>query len=130
MGLGHHREGIVLRPLEEYTDNNGKRLICKHKRDEFRETTQPRPIMDPAKLKILSEAKAIADEWVTIERLNHLLTSGEIETKIENTGEVIKKMIDDILKEGSGEIIDSKEARTQIGKNTAILFKQYINSRS
>jgi len=29
------REGIVVRPLIEVTLNNGERVICKHKRDDF-----------------------------------------------------------------------------------------------
>jgi predicted DNA-binding antitoxin AbrB/MazE fold protein len=43
-GAGHHREGIVLRPLMEVTLNNGERVICKHKRDEFGETKTPIPV--------------------------------------------------------------------------------------
>ena len=55
MGTGHKREGIVLRPLLEFRDHRGDRIICKHKRDEFKETATPREV-DPAKAKALADA--------------------------------------------------------------------------
>jgi len=119
------REGIVLRPIEEVVKNNGKRVIAKHKRPEFAETKTPR-IVDTDKLKVLSEANAIANEWATEMRLTHVLDNFP-NPSIENTGEVIKAMLEDILKESTGEIVDSKEARKAIGKQTAILFKRYLN---
>jgi hypothetical protein len=42
---------------------------------------------------------------------------------------VIKLMIEDVLREGSTEIVDSKEARNAIGKKTAGLFKEYLKSQ-
>lgn len=119
------REGIVLRPLEEVTLNNGERVIAKHKRNDFRETKTPREI-SPEKLKKLEEAKAIADEWVTRERLNHILNRGTVESKIENTGKIIALMTEDILRESKGEIVDSPNTRKQIAKNTALLFKEML----
>jgi hypothetical protein len=116
------REGIVLRPLEEVVKNNGKRVIAKHKRPEFAETKTLRK-MDADKLKVLSEANAIANEWVTPMRLSHVLDNFT-NPSIENLGEIIKAMIEDVLKESVGEIVDSEEARKAIGKQTAILFKK------
>ena len=129
MGEGHPREGIVLRPLDEFTKNNGERVISKHKRDEFMETATPRKILDPTALKVLSDAKAIATEWVTGERLNHILTKGTVETKIENTGKVISLMVDDIVREAKGEIVDSSEVRKEIAKATAVLFKDLLKNK-
>ena len=54
------REGVVLRPLIELKMKNGGRVIAKHKRDEFKETRTPREV-DSTQLKILEDAKAIAD---------------------------------------------------------------------
>ena len=119
------REGIVLRPIEEVVKNNGKRVIAKHKRPEFAETKTPRTL-NADKLKVLSEADAIASEWATEMRLAHVLDNFP-NPSIENTGEVVKAMLADILKESTGEIVDSKEARKAIGKQTAILFKRYLN---
>jgi len=124
----HHREGIVLRPIEEVVLNSGKRVIAKHKRDEYKETKAPRQI-SPEKLKVIENAKVIANEWVTQERLNHILTKGVVEATIENTGKIIALMTDDILREAEGEIVDSPDARKQIGRLTALMFKDYLKER-
>jgi len=122
------REGIVLRPLEEVVLNNGKRIITKHKRDELRETKTPRPV-NADRLIILTKAKEIADEWVTLERLNHILTSGVVEVDIANTGKIINLMAEDIIKEAYNEIIDTPEVRKTIGRETALMFKEYLKSQ-
>jgi len=126
------REGIVLRPIEEMTLNNGDRIIAKHKRDELRETKTPRQVSSEDLAKI-EEAKAIADEWVTEERLNHILGRG-VEAKIENTGKIIALVTEDILREAEGEIVDSPNARKEIARSTALMFKmllkQELNERT
>lgn len=122
------REGIVLRPLMECRDNRGNRIMSKHKNDTFRETKTPRPV-DPGKLKVLEDAKEIADEWVTAERLNHVLDKLPPETNITETKQVIAAMTEDIFREGKDEIVDSREAKTAIGKATAIMFKTYLQKR-
>lgn len=118
------REGIVLRPLEEFTKNNGERIISKHKRDEFRETATPRNITD--KLVKRTEIKAIIDEWVTEERLSHILNRGEVEERIEDTGKVIALMIDDINREAKEEIEHSSDLNKAIGRETALMFKKRV----
>jgi hypothetical protein len=120
------REGIVLRPLEEVVLNSGDRVIAKHKREQFRETNTPREV-SPEKLKKVEEAKAIANEWVTRERLNHILGKGVIQ-KIENTGQIIALMTDDIIREAAGEIVDSPSARKEIARQTALLFKERLKN--
>ena len=120
------REGIVLRPFIEVKANNGERIIAKHKRDEERETKTPRKITDPTKLQILKEAKAVAEEWVNPTRLSHVLDKIGQNVGIERTRDVINAMIEDIIREGNGELVDSKEARAAIGRLTAYLFKQRI----
>jgi hypothetical protein len=121
----HKREGIVLRPLIELRKNNGERIIAKYKHDDFRETAHTRP-MDQDKLKVLSEAKEIADEWVTEMRLTHVLDLFKKPYDIEITGNVIKAMIEDVTREAQGEIVDSKDVRAAIGKRTAQMFKARI----
>lgn len=127
-GSGKIREGIVLRPLLELTKNNGSRIIAKHKRDEFRETKSPRPVIDPEKLKILENAELVAQEWVTGERLNHIISKIP-DYNMEHTGQIIKNMIDDIKREGEKEIVWSKDIEKAIGKNTAIMLKNYLKSK-
>jgi hypothetical protein len=120
------REGIVLRPIHEFYDKRGNRVIAKHKRVEERETKTPRKVDDPSKLKVLKDAQAIADEWVTPMRLEHVLDKlGEVD--LCDMRKVIAAMIEDVVREGRGEIVDSKEARKAIGAATAKLFKKRIN---
>jgi hypothetical protein len=119
----HPREGVVLRPLEEVVKGNGARIIAKHKRDDERETKTTRAV-NSEKLEVMRGAKAIADEWVTPTRLSHVLDKlGPV--GMENTPDVIRAMIEDVIREASGEIEDSKDARRAIGAATAKLFKAH-----
>ena len=120
------REGVVLRPLEEMTRSNGDRIIAKHKRDEERETATPRNV-DPEKLRVLQDAQAIADEWVTPTRLQHVLDKLGL-VGMENTPDVIRAMMEDVTREAAGEIVDSKDARRAIGSATAKLFKAHVQA--
>ena len=117
------REGVVLRPITELEDNRGNRIICKHKRDDERETSTPRKVVDPEKMLVLRKAQEIADEWVTTTRLEHVLDKIGPDANIDRTREVISAMVDDILREGAGEIVDSRDARVAISKKTAEMFK-------
>ena len=122
------REGVVLRPLVEMRDGRGDRVLAKHKRDEERETTTPRKVVDPGKLVVLTRANEIADEWVTPTRLAHVLDKLGPEVGIERMRDVIAAMTEDVLREGAGEIIDSREARGAIGKKTAEVFKARLQA--
>ncbi len=122
------REGVVLRPIVEVKKNNGERIMSKHKRDEFAERQNVPVVADPAKLKALADAQAIADEWVTAMRLNHVLDKLGCSNDITKTGDVVKAMVEDVMREGAGEIVDSKEARTAIGRKTSEVFKQHIKN--
>ena len=122
------REGVVLRPLIELKDNAGGRIISKHKRDEERETTSPRKVVDPDKLQVLTRATEIADEWVTPTRLAHVLDKLDPNAGIERMRDVIGAMTEDVMREGVGEIVDSREARAAIGKKTAEVFKARLQS--
>lgn len=119
----HPREGVVLRPIMEFRTNGADRVISKHKRDEERETKTARDVGDPAKLAILERAGAIAMEWVTETRLDHVLDKMP-GAQVEDTGKVVTAMIEDVCREAKGEIVDSKEARKEIGKRAAYLFRQ------
>lgn len=115
------REGVVLRPLVEFVGPWG-RVIVKHKRDDERETKTPREVVDPSKLAVLTRASEIAEEWVTPTRLDHVLDKIP-GASIEQMRDVISAMVEDVLREGAGEIVDGREARTAISKKTAELFK-------
>ena len=126
IGEGKKREGVVLRPLDEFVDKYGQRVIIKHKRDDFRETKTVREILSPDKLKVLDEANAIAEEWVTEMRLTHILDKIK-NVSMRDTGEIIKNMQDDIEREGEGEIIWTREAKKSVGQRTVYLLKNYFN---
>lgn len=121
------REGIVIRPLIEGTTGHGGRLIAKHKGDEFRETATPRAVVDPAQAKVLADAEAIALEWVTPMRLEHVLQKSP-GTGPEDTRAVIDAMLADVLREGTGEIVDSPAARRAISQRTARLFAAHYKA--
>lgn len=127
------REGVVLRPPFEVTLNNGARLIAKHKRDEFRETKTPR-IVDPNKAQVLEEAQAIAEEWVTARRLEHVvdqLVRGREHKlpEMSDTRELIKLMYTDVLREAQGEILASNDLSKAIGAKTVELLKALMQRR-
>lgn len=121
------REGVVLKPLNEFTLNNGKRVIAKHKRDEFKETKTPREVSHE-EFKILEDAKAIAEEWVTEMRLHHVLDKLPKGINVESTKLVIDAMVEDVYREAKGEIVESKEVTKCIGGKTAIMFKKKLQN--
>lgn len=130
MGSGHMREGVVLRPLIEVTMNNGERIICKHKRDEFRERQHVPKVDDPARLAVLTKAAEVVDEWVVPMRLAHILQDLPHATGMEHTGEIVKAMIADVRKEAKGEIAEGKEIDAAIGRKAAELWKRHIKAKA
>ncbi len=123
----HIREGVVLRPLAEMFNRYGERMIVKHKHEKFGERKTPQKVEDPSKLKVLTEATAIAEEWVTEMRLEHVLQKLPQGIGLESMQRVLQEMVEDVLKESTGEIVDSKEARNAINKKTVELFKKRVN---
>lgn len=125
------REGVVLRPIHEFFKKNGERVIAKHKTDEFQETATPREV-DPEKAAVLADAAKIAFEWVTPMRLKHVLGKLEVNSElvgIDRMRDVIAAMQEDVLREGDGEFVDSREARAAIGRRTSDLFMAKLKGR-
>lgn len=129
------REGIVLRPPFECVLNNGKRVIAKYKNTEFSERASKSDTrMTPDRAESFSDARKVADEWVTHMRLRHVVDAvlGDRDEKaldISDTGCVIKRMIEDVLREGEGEVADSKDVRKAIGNKTAEMFKKMVGEK-
>lgn len=121
---GRVSEGVVLRPVIELTRSDGKRIMCKHKADSFRETAMPRQLSE-AELKVLSEAKAVADEWVTPMRLEHVLQRVQA-PDISHTGTVCKAMVEDVKREAGGEVVWSQQVEQAVKKATGSMFKKKI----
>jgi hypothetical protein len=126
IGTGKKMEGIVIRPIVELSQNNGKRIICKHKRDDFSETKTPR-IVDSEKLKVLSDANAVAEEWVTHMRMDHILDKITKPHGYETIPQVITAMIEDITREGEGEIEWSKDVNKAISNRTVAMYKARLS---
>lgn len=124
------REGVVLRPPVEMTLNNGHRVVAKHKREAFSERATPQKVVDPAKLAILAEAQAIAQEWVTPMRLSHVLDKLPRPLDMRATPQVIAAMIADVYREAAGEVVESRDATTAIGRRTAGLFKEWLQAQT
>lgn len=120
------REGVVLRPLKELKRNDGHRIIVKHKGDDFKETKTKREV-DPEKLQMLKDAEKIADEWVTPMRLAHVLDKIGNPKDISEVRKVIAAMIEDVYREATGEIVESKAVEREIGKKTVELYKRKIS---
>ena len=104
---------------------NGKRIIAKHKNPDFQETKTKRVLSGDA-LEVLTEAEAIADEYVVGNRIQHVL-DGFPDFKIEQMGDAIKAVVEDIRFEAGEEIVFSKEARVAISKKAAKLLKQRLS---
>jgi hypothetical protein len=124
------REGVVLRPLIEMRTSAEKRVIVKHKRDEERETKRAKAVFTPEEQKVLDDANQIAEEYVVPIRLEHVLDKLKVdgeEVDISRVGEVIKNMVEDVFREGNGELVESKEARKAIGAKTVGLFKKRLS---
>lgn len=119
------REGVVLRPLIELSRNNGGRLIAKYKADSFCETRTKREVSEED-LKVLREATEVAEEWVTAQRLLHILSKLEGEDTMENMREIIGAMQKDVRVEGEGEIMWGRTTNKAIAKQTAIEMKRYL----
>lgn len=115
-------EGVVLRPIFECSTANGDRIIAKHKRSEFRETKTPRPV-SAEQLAVLEEADAIAEEWVTIMRMAHVLDKLGNPKELSETPRVIEAMVEDVTREGEGEFVASPAALRSIRRRAGALYR-------
>jgi hypothetical protein len=118
---GKLREGVVIHPIFEMFFKDGSRVLYKHKRDEFKETATKREVT-PEQALVLTEASAIADEWVTRMRLEHVLQRVPY-TGDKDIGAIIRAMQEDVQREAGTEIVWSKTVGTAVGKRTAVLLR-------
>lgn len=119
------REGVVLRPPFEVRTNCGARVCAKHKRAEFCERKTPQKV-DEKQREVLEQADAIADEWVTEMRLTHVLDKLGNPNTFDAIPAVVSAMVEDVIREASGEIVDSKPARRAISTKAVALYKRRI----
>lgn len=121
------REGVVLRPLREFTDSRGQRVMAKHKRAEFAERRTP-PKSAAASLVVLETAEAIVLEWVTDMRLTHVLDKLGNPGLREATGSVVRAMIDDVCREAGDEIVQNPVVKRAIGRAAAQFFHRRLDT--
>ncbi len=120
-------EGVVLRPLIELTRNDGKRIIVKHKGAAFSETKKTRVVnRTDEQLKVLAQVKDICTDWVTENRLSNLLSHIPEPLDFPMIPKLITLMIEDVLREGKGEIVESKELKQAISRETALMIKRRV----
>lgn len=124
------REGVVLRPPIEMMLGSGHRVVAKHKREAFSERATPQKIVDAARLAVLAEAEAIAQEWVTPMRLAHVLDELPRPLDQAAVSRVIAAMVADVYCEAQGEIVESRDAETAIGRRTAGLFREWLRAQA
>lgn len=134
-----HREGVVLKCLKETVDEDGDRVVAKHKQDRVAEMATPRKVVDPAQQVVLDDAQAIAKEWVVGNRLEHVMgallrtrheAGNETPLGIQDTGTVCAAMVEDVIREAGKEILVSKEARTAISKRASLLFREHLKTQA
>ncbi len=124
-------EGIVIRPLMELTRNDGKRIMAKHKGAEFSETKRVRTVNKNAdQLKLQAQVKDICIDWVTENRLSNILSHIHLPDGLElsHIPQLINLMIDDVFKEGEGELVESKALKSAIARETAIMIKRRVQN--
>jgi len=124
-------EGVVLRPIEEVAMPSGKRLMAKHKTAEFSErASKGDTILDPDARKKLNGAQAIAEEWVTDMRLEHVLDKFPQDVGYADMQKIIPAMIEDVMIEGEGEFEPTRDVRKAIGARAAKLFSIHLRTKS
>jgi hypothetical protein len=129
---GFRREGVVLRPLQEFVYPHRGRLIVKHKKAEERETKTPREV-GANKLAEAQSAAAIADEWVTETRLDHVLQALQLcERRLvpQDIGLVVRGMLEDVNREGASEFTPSPATNRAIGTAAALFVKKRIAAQA
>jgi hypothetical protein len=130
MGDDKPREGVVLRPLVEMRTSAEKRVIAKHKRADEQEINKKhtKPLSDEEQ-SAQDAARAIAEVWATPIRLDHVLDKMKVngeEVPINMMGDLIRNMVEDITREGEGEVEVTKKVRKAIGNVTIKLFKKRL----
>ena len=131
MGPGHKREGVVLRPLQEFRNNRGERVIAKHKRAEFSETKTPRKVGESVEP---TAGEIAAAEWVTDERMRHVVDHVEAalgrEIVVQDTGAIVVAMIEDVIREAGADVTDDRPTRKAIGATAGRAFKAYLTKKN
>jgi hypothetical protein len=130
-------EGIVIRPPEPMWDESGNFVIAKYKIGKWAErASQQRHPFQPRKERIiLPGAREFAEEFVTEIRLEHVLDQlREASIPIESRamGEVLKRMGQDIKREGASALeaarLEWKDVSPHVTQKTKAVFLKYLGT--
>ena len=123
-------EGVVIRPVQPIYLHNGSRVLLKNKNARFAEKKSvkkraPKLFIEPSYSELLNSLLPVAEEYVTENRLNNVVSKiGQISVP-KDTGKLIglfsKDILDDFMKEHSGEY-------AAIEKNEQKILNRHINS--
>jgi Rnl2 family RNA ligase len=135
-------EGLVIRPVEPVYFRNGSRLLLKSKNSRFAEKKSVKKresalFVEPTYSEPLKELLPIAEQYVTENRLNNVISKIGHVSIPKDMGKLIglfsKDALEDFLKEHSGryaslEKSEQKILNTYVNKNVTILLKKvYFN---
>jgi hypothetical protein len=124
-------EGIVIR-LDHLKDRDGNPTRIKHKSAAHSETKSQKKI-DPSQIERRLKAQEAAEEYVTENRLKHVVQAVKIQLGREtlepkDTPVVIREMLADIKKEAlPGEIDFDQDTYRAVGTLTAQTFKKSLS---
>lgn len=128
-------EGLVLKPLQEFRDHRNERIIVKYKTEQFSERKSKKDTkVEPARAEQLTEAEAIANEWVTDMRLRHVI--GALEAAKQRSlasrdiPALLAMMQEDVTREGGDELVMSQDAARAIKRKTVELFNAWSTPES
>lgn len=128
-------EGIVIRPPEFLWDSRGNPVMAKYKVGKWAEraSAQRHPRQQPKPRVEIPGAKEFADEFVTDTRLGHVLDQlreESIPIGMSSMGEIMKRMGQDIKREGQGALeragIEWKDVSPHVTRATKALFMEYL----
>lgn len=133
-GHGKKREGVVIRPVEEFVDRHGGRIMAKFKNREFSEQKSERSL-DPDEHKKRLEAENIAAEFTVLNRLQHVLdhlranrvfSDNNDEPTYRHIPIIIRAMGDDIRTEEGHNFKWSRAIAKEVGRITVALLEAHI----
>jgi len=123
-------EGVVIRPVAPTYLHNGSRVLLKSKNARFAEKKavkkrEPKPFENPSYSEALNDLLPVAEQYVTENRLNNVVSKIGHVSVPKDTGKLIglfsKDILDDFLKEHSGEY-------DAIEKSEQKILNRHINS--
>ncbi|MBI4208853.1 MAG: hypothetical protein HY538_04020 [Deltaproteobacteria bacterium] len=130
-------EGVVIRPPEPMWDEQGNFIIAKYKIGKWAErASQQRHPFQPRKEKaVLPGAPEFAIEFVTETRLEHVLDQlreASIPIELKAMGEVMKRMGQDIKREGASALekaqLEWKDVSSHITQKTKSIFMKHLET--